>query len=124
MTRAHREVLDVAAEAAALEGPWSPLTLATVNDYDVRVFRAEGAFDRHTHADTDELFLVLRGRLTIRYDDGEVVLGPGELHVVPRGTPHQPVAAEEGTEALLLEPSATVNSGDEGGPRTAARRVR
>jgi mannose-6-phosphate isomerase-like protein (cupin superfamily) len=122
----NREVIDVAAEAAGLEGPWSPLTLATVNDYDVRVFRAEGAFDRHTHSDTDELFLVLRGRLTIRYDDGEVVLGPGELHVVPRGTPHQPVATEgtEGTVALLLEPSATVNTGDEGGPRTAARRVR
>ena len=119
----NREVLDVAAEAAALGGPWSPLTLATVNDYDVRVFRADGAFDRHTHPDTDELFLVLRGRLTIRYDDGEVVLGPGQLHVVPRGTPHQPVA-DEGAEALLLEPSATVNTGDEGGPRTSARRTR
>lgn len=122
----NREVLDVAAEAAGLDLPWSPLTLATVNDYDVRVFRAQGAFDRHTHSDTDELFLVLRGRLTIRYDDGEVVLGPGQLHVVPRGTPHQPVALEgtEGAEALLLEPSATVNTGDEGGPRTAARRTR
>ncbi|MFN2539599.1 MAG: cupin domain-containing protein, partial [Mycobacteriales bacterium] len=64
---------------------WSPRTVATVNDYDVRVFKARGEFARHSHPDTDELFLVLEGELTIRLDDGDVVLRPGKLYVVRRG---------------------------------------
>ncbi len=111
--------------AAALSGvhvAWSPLTVATVNDYDVRVVRAHGEFARHSHPETDELFLVLEGELTIRLDDREVVLRPGEIFVVPRGATHQPFSAD-GASALLLEPSATVNTGDAPGQLTAERRV-
>lgn len=117
------DAVDLAVVLGAIPEPWSPRTVATVNDYDVRVVRALGEFTRHSHPETDEFFLVLSGRLTIRMDDGDVELGPGQFHVVPRGTPHQPVSTD-GAEILLLEPSATVNTGDSPGELTAERRVR
>lgn len=107
---------------SGIRQPWSPRTVATVNDYDVRLFKAEGEFTRHAHPATDELFLVLEGELTIRLDDGEVVLRPGELYVVPRGTAHQPFSST-GASCLLLEPSGTLNTGDAPGPLTADRTV-
>ena len=113
--------IDLQAALGTLDTPWSPLTVATVNDYDVRVVRTEGEFARHSHPETDELFVVLGGRLTIRLDDGEVELGPGQLYVVPRGVSHQPVSPD-GATVLLLEPSATVNTGDAPGALTAERR--
>ena len=90
--------------------------------HDVELSRTEGEFTRHSHPETDEVFLVLSGSLTIRLDDAEVTLGPGQLYVVPRGTPHQPYSAE-GAEVLLVEPSATVNTGDSPSELTAERRV-
>lgn len=99
---------------------WSPKTVATVNDYDVRLVKVRGEFVRHQHADSDEFFLVVDGELTIRMGDGDVTLGPGEMYVVPRGVHHQPVAAVE-TSILLFEPSEIVNTGDAGGELTAAR---
>jgi len=114
--------VDLAAVLATFAERWEPRTVATLNDYDVRVVRTHGEFIRHSHPDTDEFFLVLRGALTIRTDDGDVELGPGQAYVVPRGTPHQPVSAD-GAEVLLIEPSATVNTGDNPGGLTARRRV-
>lgn len=114
--------VDPAAILSTFTEPWSPRTVATLNDYDVRVVRTHGEFTRHSHPETDEFFLVLSGRLTIRMDDGDVELGPGQLFVVPKGVPHQPVSAD-GAEVLLLEPSATVNTGDNPGELTAPRRV-
>jgi mannose-6-phosphate isomerase-like protein (cupin superfamily) len=101
---------------------WSPRTIAVVNDYDARVVKVLREFTRHTHPDTDEFFLVLGGELTIRMDGGDVVLGPGDTFVVPRGAPHQPCAVEE-TTLLLFEPSATVNTGDTPSELTQPRRV-
>jgi mannose-6-phosphate isomerase-like protein (cupin superfamily) len=114
--------IDLAEIAASLDEPWSPLTVATMNDYDVRLVRTLGEFTRHSHPETDELFLVLRGSLTIRMDDGDVDLESGQMYVVPRGTPHQPVSPA-GADVLLLEPSETVNTGDTPGELTAERRV-
>lgn len=93
-----------------------------MNDYDVRIVRTQGEFTWHSHPETDEFFLVLAGALTIRLDDGEVELGPGEMFVVPRGTQHQPYSAD-GAEVLLIEPSDTVNTGDTPSPLTAVRTV-
>jgi hypothetical protein len=62
---------------------WSPKKIAQVNDYDVRIVKVQGEFTWHRHADTDEFFLVLDGQLTIQMRDGNVVLGPRELFVVP-----------------------------------------
>lgn len=114
--------VDLARALAGVTAPFSPLTVAVMNDYDVRVVKTHGEFTRHSHPDTDELFLVLDGRLTIRMDDGDVELGPGQLYVVPRGTPHQP-ASVDGAHVVLIEPSQTVNTGDTPSELTAQRRV-
>jgi mannose-6-phosphate isomerase-like protein (cupin superfamily) len=98
---------------------WSPRTVASFNGHDVMVVKVKGEFVWHKHDDTDDFFLVLSGRLTIRLRDRVVILGPGELFVVPVGVEHQPFADEE-THLLLIEPSGTPNTGD---PSTAARRV-
>ncbi len=114
--------VDLAGVLATFDEPWSPRTVALLNDYDVRVVKTKGEFTRHSHPETDEFFLVLRGSLTIRMETGDVELGAGQLYVVPRGVPHQPVSAE-GAEVLLIEPSATVNTGDTPSELTAERQV-
>ncbi len=116
------ESTDLAAVLAGFHEPWQPRTVATINDYDVRVVRTAGEFTRHRHAETDEFFLVLSGSLAIRLDDGDVELGPGQLYVVPKGVAHQPVS-RDGAEVLLIEPSTTVNTGDNPCRLTAERRV-
>lgn len=119
MPRVNNRVI-LAEKLALIAEHWSPRTVATVNDYDVRLVKIQGEFVRHQHPDTDELFLVLDGALTIRLDAGDVVLGPGELYVVPAGTYHQPYAEVE-TSMLLFEPSDVVNTGDADGEMTAPR---
>ncbi len=99
---------------------WSPKTVTTVNDYDIRPVKVRGEFVRHQHAESDELFLVVHGELTIRMDAGDVTLGAGEMYVVPRGVHHQPVAAAEAS-ILLFEPSEIINTGEAGGALTADR---
>lgn len=104
--------------------PWSPRRLASVNDYDVKVFKAQGEFTWHSHPDTDELFLVISGRLVIQQreaDGGDVELGPGDVYVVQRGVEHCPRADDE-VSALLIEPQGTVNTGDTPSARTAQLR--
>ena len=81
--------MDLAAVLSQFEEPWSPRTVATLNDYDLRVVKAQGEFTRHSHPDTDEVFLVLAGSLTIRLDDSQLTLGSGQLYVVPRGVYHR-----------------------------------
>ena len=98
---------------------WAPKTVARLNDYEVKVVKLQGEFVWHTHHDTDELFLVIDGRLTIQLRDGDVELNPGQLFVVPRGVEHCPVAAGE-VHAVLIEPGSVVNTGDAGGPLTTA----
>lgn len=90
---------------------WSPRTVARLNDYTIMVVKVQDEFVWHKHDETDEFFLVLKGRLTIRLRDRNVVLGPGELFVVPRGVEHQPFAEDE-THLLLIEPTGTPNTGD------------
>jgi mannose-6-phosphate isomerase-like protein (cupin superfamily) len=72
----------------------------------------------HKHDETDDFFLVLKGRLDIQMRDRTVTLGPGEMYVVPKGVEHCPVAKEE-VHLLLIEPAGTPNTGDQ---RTAAAR--
>ena len=101
-----------------LAEPWSPKVVARVNDQYVKVARVQGSFTWHAHEEEDELFLVMKGRLRIEMEDREpVVLGPGELFVVPRGVRHNPVAEEE-TWVVLVEPVATKHTGDVQTPLT------
>jgi len=97
---------------------WQPHTVAEFNGHDVMVVKAKGEFVWHKHDETDDLFLVLRGRLVIQLRDGDVELGPGELFVVPKGVEHRPVAEEE-VHIMLIEPKGTPNTGD---PTTAQPR--
>ena len=111
-------VVDLKDRLSLFSDHWSPKVVATLNDYEVKVVKVKGEFVWHSHADTDELFLVVQGTLTIRLPDGEVSLGPGQLFVVPRGVEHCPVAAEEAS-LVLIEPTGVVNTGEAGGDLTA-----
>ena len=97
---------------------WQPRTIGQFNGHDLMVVKAQGEFVWHKHDETDDLFLVLRGELTIELRDGSVTLRAGDLFVVPKGVEHRPVAKEE-VHILLIEPSGTANTGD---PATAAAR--
>lgn len=99
-------------EKFALFGePWQPKIIAALNGQYVKLARLRGEFIWHHHAVEDELFLVVQGQLTVEFRDRAVMLGPGELIVVPAGVDHRPVAAEEAL-VLLLEPQSTRNTGD------------
>lgn len=101
---------------------WTPKVIAEMNDYQFKVVRIEGDFIWHSHADTDEAFLVIEGQLRIDLRDGAVLLGPGELYVVPKGVEHKPYAERE-VKMLLIEPRGVINTGEEGGERTAQNDV-
>ncbi|WP_301153794.1 cupin domain-containing protein [Metapseudomonas otitidis] len=101
---------------------WTPKVIAEMNDYQFKVVRIEGDFIWHSHADTDEAFLVIEGQLRIDLRDGAVLLGPGELYVVPKGVEHKPYAERE-VKMLLIEPRGVLNTGEEGGERTAQNDV-
>jgi mannose-6-phosphate isomerase-like protein (cupin superfamily) len=90
---------------------WAPKIVAAFNGHDVMVVKVRGEFVWHSHPDTDDFFLVLKGNLTIQLRDGEVHLGPGDLYVVPKGVEHRPVAEDE-VHLLLIEPANTPNAGD------------
>jgi mannose-6-phosphate isomerase-like protein (cupin superfamily) len=110
--------INLAAKLATFTEHWKPRTVGTFNGHDLMVVKVKGEFVWHKHEDTDDFFLVLSGRMTIRMREGDVTLGPGEVFVVPKGVEHCPVAEEE-AHLLLIEPSGTPNTGD---PRTAAAR--
>ncbi|WP_045821592.1 cupin domain-containing protein [Williamsia herbipolensis] len=114
---ASSSVVTLAAAFGQLSETWSPKIAAQLNDYDVKVVKIEGDFVWHSHDDTDELFLVVEGTLTIQMRDRDVVVEAGELFVVPRGVEHCPRADNE-VRALLIEPRGVVNTGDAGGDLT------
>jgi mannose-6-phosphate isomerase-like protein (cupin superfamily) len=95
---------------ARFSDQWSPKILADLNDSHVKVAKVEGEFVWHSHADEDELFLILHGRLVIELRDGAVTLDPGEFVVIPKGVEHRPVAAEE-VHLLLIEPKGIQHTG-------------
>ena len=96
---------------SAFSDYWAPKIVAQFNGHDVMVVKVKGEFVWHSHAETDDLFLVLKGNLRIQLRDGEVRLAPGELYVVPKGVEHRPVAEDE-AHLLLIEPHGTPNTGD------------
>ena len=103
--------VNLAEALASFDEPFQPRIVGTLNDYKLMVAKTKGEFVWHTHPETDDFFLVVKGRLTIQLRDRDVVLEPGELFVVPRGVEHCP-RSDEGAELLLIEPRGTVNTGD------------
>lgn len=107
--------VNLAEKLASFSSHWQPHIIAQYNDNDVMVVKVEGEFPFHDHPDTDDFFLVLEGEITLDIEDRAVVLGPGELCVVPKGARHRPRATRE-AKLLLIEPRGTPNTGD---PATA-----
>ena len=101
---------------------WQPKVVAEMNDYQFKVVKIQGDFVWHDHKDTDETFIVLEGELRIDFRDGAVTLSAGEMFVVPKGVEHKPYADRE-VKMLLIEPRGVLNTGHEGGDRTAASDV-
>jgi mannose-6-phosphate isomerase-like protein (cupin superfamily) len=115
-----KQAVNLAAKLATFSEPFQPRTVGLFNGHDLMVAKLKGSYHWHKHEDTDDFFLVLQGRLTIKLRDGDVHLGPGEMYVVPRGVEHCPVADDE-AHILLIEPTGTPNSGD--AATAAPRRV-
>jgi len=111
--------VNLARKLATFSEHYEPRTIGQFNGHDLMVVKVKVPFVWHKHDDTDDFFLVLKGRLRIELRDGNVELGPGDLYVVPKGVEHRPVADEE-AHILLIEPTGTPNTGD---ARTAAARV-
>jgi mannose-6-phosphate isomerase-like protein (cupin superfamily) len=103
--------IDLSDKLASFSDHWSPRTVAQFNACDVMVVKVQGEFVWHSHADTDDFFLVLKGKLDIELRDRTISLGPGQMYVVPKGVEHRPVAKEE-VHLLLIEPTGTPNTGN------------
>lgn len=111
------EVINLAQKFDLFAEHWSPRIVGELNDSYVKLAKLQGEFIWHQHADEDELFLVVKGRLLIKLRDRDLWLNPGELVIIPKGVEHCPVADEE-VQVLLLEPKATLNTGDQKNERT------
>lgn len=108
--------IDLLGKIAQIDGHWQPRVVAEMNDYQFKVVKVTGEFDWHRHADTDETFIVLEGELRIDLRGGPggettIVLGPGQMAVVPRGVEHKPHARGE-VRMMLVEPRGVLNTGD------------
>jgi mannose-6-phosphate isomerase-like protein (cupin superfamily) len=103
--------INIAEKFSRFSDQWQPRVIAEMNDYQFKVVRIQGDFVWHEHKDTDETFLVLEGRLRIDFRDGAVLIGPGEMYVVPRGVEHKPFAEKE-VKLMLIEPRGVRNTGD------------
>ena len=107
--------INLAAKLTEFSDHWAPRIITQFNGNDVMLVKIKGEFVWHSHPDTDDLFLVLKGQVTIQLRDGNVILNPGELYVVPKGVDHCPMSSDE-AHLLLIEPAGTPNTG---GPKTA-----
>ena len=96
---------------------WSPKVVGELNDSHIKLVKLKGEFVWHHHETEDELFLVVKGRLLIKFRDRDIFLEEGEFVIIPRGVEHLPVAEEE-THVLLLEPKTTLNTGNIENERT------
>lgn len=112
------QAIDIREKLGRIPDFWQPRIVAEMNDYQFKLVRIQGDFIWHDHPETDETFIVIDGELRIDFRDGAVTIGPGEMFVVPKGVEHKPYAAKE-VRMMLIEPRGTLNTGHEGGTRTA-----
>ncbi len=114
----HYQVVNFSDKLSKITEFWQPRVISEMNDYQFKIVRIEGDFIWHDHPETDEAFIVLKGRLRIDFRDGAVSIGAGEMFVVPKGVKHKPYAEQE-VHLLLIEPRGVLNTGHAGGDRTA-----
>lgn len=111
------ETVNLAQKFTQFSEHWSPKIVGELNDSYVKLAKLEGEFIWHQHEHEDELFLVVKGHLTIRLRDRDLHVGEGEFVIIPRGVEHLPVAEEE-VHVVLLEPKTTINTGEVESDRT------
>ncbi len=111
------EKVNLAQKFSTFDEVYSPKIVGEINDSYVKLVKINGPFIWHHHDHEDELFLVIKGKLTLRFRDGDVVLNPGEFFIVPKGVEHMPVTDEE-CHVVLLEPKSTLNTGNVRNERT------
>ncbi|HTZ81282.1 MAG TPA: cupin domain-containing protein [Stellaceae bacterium] len=116
------QAINFAQKFGLFDEQWQPKVVAEMNDYQFKIVKIEGDFVWHDHKETDETFIVLEGELRIDFRDGAVTVKAGEMFVVPRGVEHKPYAASE-VKMMLIEPRGVLNTGDQGGARTAQNDV-
>jgi mannose-6-phosphate isomerase-like protein (cupin superfamily) len=109
--------INLAEKFAKVSALWQPKIIGAVNDFHVKIVRVQGEFVWHQHDVEDELFLIVKGRLLMKFRDREVWVNEGECIIVPHGVEHCPVAPDE-VHLLLLEPSTTLNTGTVHNERT------
>ncbi|HEX5961116.1 MAG TPA: cupin domain-containing protein [Rhodanobacteraceae bacterium] len=107
-----RDVINFAEKLSRMPKPWSPRVVAEMNDYQFKLVKLQGDFVWHQHAETDEVFIAVKGTMQAGFRDREVSIREGEMFVVPRGEEHIMRASEEGHAALIIEPRGVVNTGD------------
>jgi mannose-6-phosphate isomerase-like protein (cupin superfamily) len=105
------KVIDFKEKFTHLSNYWSPKIIAQFDDYHLKAAKMKGEFVWHAHNNSDELFIVISGTLTILLRDQEIILQPGQSFVVPKGIEHKPVAKEE-VHVLFAEKAGTCNTGD------------
>ena len=111
------EKVNVAEKLGLFSEHWSPKIIGELNESYIKVAKLKGSFLWHKHDSEDEMFFVVKGRLTIRFRDRDVELGEGEFLTIPKGVEHMPVAAEE-VHVMLIEAKSTLNTGDVVSERT------
>ena len=116
------EPINIQQKLALFDDQWTPKVVAEMNDYQFKIVKLEGDFVWHDHPETDETFFIIEGELRIDFRDGQVTLSAGELFVVPKGIEHKPYAENE-VKVMLIEPRGVLNTGHEGGERTAQNDV-
>lgn len=95
----------------SFEELWSPHLIASVNDHHVKIAKIDGPFEFHAHPNSDELFYIVSGKMTLEIEGGpNVPLSVGDVYVVPRGVRHRPVA--EKAHIIMVEKEGTMNTGD------------
>ena len=90
---------------------WQPKVIATMNDYEFKIAKIEGEFIWHSHKETDETFIVIKGEIEIEFRDGIVKVKEGEIFVVPAGIEHKPMSKKE-SQIMLIEPKGVINTGN------------
>lgn len=110
--------VNISQKLALISDHWSPRVIAEMNSLQFKVVKFQGDFVWHSHDDTDEAFLVIKGQMAVEFRDRAVTISEGELFVVPRGEEHITRADQE-CHALIIEPAGVVNTGDAGGSLTA-----
>lgn len=111
------EKVNIAQKFELISDYWSPKIVAEVNDCYMKLAKFKGEFIWHHHEHEDELFLVMKGQLLMKFRDREIEIGPGEFVVVPKGVDHLPTAQEE-THVVMIEPKTTLNTGNVHNERT------